>query len=194
MMTVEDVVTPFDELDGPTTVATPTCCCCCCCCVAAMVTASVVSGRLVHRDLHERDRDASGVRALLVVAAVLVPISWLVVLYLVASVTGDLGALFVFVASFAIVGLLLGLLRKLAGAPRPVWMGTAIVFPCAYFGAIVADLALFLSTIGVFWLTIPLWVVVAVKSTGKPVPLRPTGLAPPLPPPSWVPPTDRHGQ
>lgn len=167
MITLEDVVTPFDELDSPATVATPTCCCCCCCCLASIATASVVAGRLVRRDLSENAPATHRLtRRVLRTIAVLTPILGLLVFRAFGNEEVEAGL----IVAGALTGLLVGCLRKAAGATEAQCVATVLLFAVVYPLAALGEFFAVGATEGQFWLSIPLWIVAAVKLTGKRVP------------------------
>jgi hypothetical protein len=201
VIVVAELDTPFDELESPTTVATPSCCCCCCCCLASITSAAVVAGRIVARDLSGSEPPPSQrTRWTLVTAAVLAPILAAVVAVALAA-EEQIDSLFGVVATFiALTGAMLFAIRLTAsGRPRSAAL-MAIALPVATGGAMLVEIFAVLFTIGFFWLTIPFWVWLALRATafdpGEPPPsslppwLQPppaTGVAPteapPAPPP-----------
>ncbi len=179
MIVVAELDTPFDDIDSPTTVATPSCCCCCCCCLASISSAIVVAGRVVAHDVSEAEPPVSdGARWLLVIAAVLTPV--VSIALVVRLTTTDVINRFGVGVGIAMVitGFVLLSIRLAANARVGSAVTFAIALPVVTGVAILAEVFLVLFTIGFFWLTIPFWLWVAVRATDfgdrcPPTPLRP---------------------
>ncbi len=184
MIVVAELDTPFDDIDSPTTVATPSCCCCCCCCLASISTAAVVAGRIVARDLAGAEPPPSqNARWTLVTAAALAPILSVAVAVALGAEEqiNSLGA--GVVTAMALTGVLLFAIRVTAsGSPRSAAL-IAIALPIATGVAMVVEVFAVLFTIGFFWATIPFWVWLALRATAVEKDPPPSSLPPWLQPP-----------
>lgn len=163
-LVVDELATPFDDLDSPTTVATPSCCCCCCCCIVTVGATAMLAGLTVGNDLRQNDDGPVGDDRRMVLAGVAaaVPILSLVVgLVLLANLgdqsDGDGPGVGLLIGSLGVGAGIFAWLRIRAGCRADQAIGNTMISLVVIAAAILAELFLTLVTAFIFWLAAPLW-------------------------------------